>query len=506
MNSNRLACVALALTFVVFGCTKREGAAAEKLCKAALAGDINRVRALLLRGANINSRIKNGRTPLHCAAIGGYKDIAALLIAKGADIEARDTQGQTPLHLAAIPDRDNQREVVRLLLSKGAAIDAPDRIERTPLLLSLELFNEETAKLLISRGAHVNVLSRRPASAGHILTVTKEPLHYAAGDGCATVVELLIARGADVNARSLDYGETPLHEAVLHKDVIAMLIANGADINARNFSGDTPLHVAVDNGRPATEWIIAAGADVNCENNYGDTPLHVALRIGNEHVAELLIAKGADVNTVNRYRRTLLHEAACGGCTEVAGFLIDRGADVNARDTDGVTPLHCAIGKRSMDIARLLIANGADVHAKTSFTLAPPYSSKNGTDKVSLQDMPNANDSASLSDKGLTPLYYALVRADSEAMEMLGAKGAKIDINSKYVGGWTLLHHVAWGGQANAVKLLLDLGADVNAKTEQGHTPMDVALDMSYGQVIDILHAAGGHFGIRKNAGKGWIR
>ncbi|MHC4331738.1 MAG: ankyrin repeat domain-containing protein, partial [Planctomycetota bacterium] len=84
--------------------------------------------------------------------------------------------------------------------------------------------------------------------------------------------------------------------------------------------------------------------------------------------------------------------------------------------------------------------------------------------------------------------------------------GAKINVNVKYQGGWTLLHDVAWGGQVNATKLLLDLGADVNAKTEKGHTPMDVALDMSYRQVIDILNSAGGQFGIRKNVGRGWIK
>ena len=86
------------------------------------------------------------------------------------------------------------------------------------------------------------------------------PLFWAAQKGHKDVVELLIAKGADVNAKG-EYGNTPLHRATSRKEIAELLIANGADINARDYEGDTPLDIA--------------------------------LRKGNEDVAELLRKHGA---------------------------------------------------------------------------------------------------------------------------------------------------------------------------------------------------------------------
>ena len=68
------------------------------------------------------------------------------------------------------------------------------------------------------------------------------PLHYAALDGYKEVAELLIDKGADVNAKNLS-GGTPLHNAAQqgHKEIVVLLIANGADLNAKTYSGQTPL-------------------------------------------------------------------------------------------------------------------------------------------------------------------------------------------------------------------------------------------------------------------------
>ena len=79
------------------------------------------------------------------------------------------------------------------------------------------------------------------------------PLHYAAIKGHKEVVELLIAAGADVNAKDIDEW-TPLHRAADagHKEVAELLIAKGALVNAKDRVGETPLDFAINKNRTET--------------------------------------------------------------------------------------------------------------------------------------------------------------------------------------------------------------------------------------------------------------
>ena len=119
-------------------------------------------------------------------------------------------------------------------------------------------------------------------------------IHDAAAAGDIDAVKQHIAAGADVNENVLG---TPLHWATVngHKEVAELLIAKGADVNAKaGISEKTPLHEAASSGhKEVVELLIANGADVNAKKKFGRTPLHGAATKG---IAELLIAKGADVD------------------------------------------------------------------------------------------------------------------------------------------------------------------------------------------------------------------
>jgi cytohesin len=207
--------------------------------------------------------------------------------------------------------------------------------------------------------------------------------------GYTDIVEQLIAKGVDVNAKNR-MGGTPLHEAASqsNKDTVALLIANGADVNAKGQFGRTPLHEA---GVPVyphrngnddvVAVLIANGADVNAKGDFNETPLHVAIDI--RDVAKLLVAKGVDVNAKDKAGMTPLHRAvARSSKRDVPKLLVDKGADVNAKDKAGMTPLHKAVTKSSKDVVALLIANGADISAKDKdgknalLRFAAKYSSK----------------------------------------------------------------------------------------------------------------------------------
>lgn len=140
--------------------------------------------------------------------------------------------------------------------------------------------------------------SERSYVPGHAWTLlhslsTKEYKHK-------EIVELLVDRGADVNARSMFGGDTPLHIAANlgHKEVVGILIAKGADINAQNSAGKTPLHKGLmcqtynDDCKENVKLLIAKGADVSIRNKEGVTPLSYAIKYWPEMV-ELLKKNGA---------------------------------------------------------------------------------------------------------------------------------------------------------------------------------------------------------------------
>ena len=124
-----------------------------------------------------------------------------------------------------------------------------------------------------------------------ILILGRTPLHCAANGGHKEIIELLIAEGADVNAKVEGAG-TPLHYAARwgHKEIGKLLIAAGADVNAKNKYGSTPLHSA--DTKEIAELIIAAGADVNAKDKNGRTPLDLSIKFDETDIADLLRKHG----------------------------------------------------------------------------------------------------------------------------------------------------------------------------------------------------------------------
>ena len=166
----------------------------------------------------------------------------------------------------------------------------------------------------LSSGASVHCYTRY-RSISDIGQEGYTPLHWACSSHFSLdeieVVKLLLSRGADVNLKS-KYGHTPLHLAAIktasNPDKIDVLVHAGANVNAMNSSGETPLHNATDFAHfKAAKRLIEAGADVNAHGRrkgtcHGYTPLHRAVSVHGDHderlkTIDLLLAKGANPET-----------------------------------------------------------------------------------------------------------------------------------------------------------------------------------------------------------------
>jgi ankyrin repeat protein len=292
------------------------------------------------------------------------------------------------------------------------------------------------------------------------------PLHWAAKSNSMDVAELLISKGADVNAED-KYGNTPLFVAAKSnsRDVVELLIAKGINVNAEDKYGNTPLLVAAQSkSKDVAELLIAKGVNVNAEDKYGNTPLFRAAESNSKDVAELLIAKGADVNGAHKFGKDTkpLYVAVQYNYKDVAELLIDKGAYLWSKDTVLIDCLWEAAKSNSKDVAELLIDKGADVNARDNNQYA----------------------------HNVTPLLVAVKSKSKDVAKLLIAKGA--DVNAKDEYGDTPLFEAAYYNELDIAELLVAKGADVNTKSS-GHTPMSWAVANKNQALIDLLRQHGGH-------------
>lgn len=200
---------------------------------AAREGAATVVQILLDQGFPVDTLDMEGRTPLHWAAKEDYEDIAELLVARGAPLEAKNNQGRTPLHLAA---ENDAVEVAEILIRHGANLEALDFAHATPLHRAAAHGQRDMAEVLLRHGAKVRA---RDAA-------LNTPLHEAVGYGHGeALLELLLDHDADINQRN-ELGQTPLHLAAENFDskTADLLIRRGANMDALNDRKRNPMQAA----------------------------------------------------------------------------------------------------------------------------------------------------------------------------------------------------------------------------------------------------------------------
>jgi len=518
----------------------------QPLHEAALAGDIEKVKSLISKGADVNEKDPGGKTALHCASEKGHEEVAKLLISKGAYVNAIGWW-KTPLHFAA---RSGDKQTVELLLSKGADINAKERYGGMPLFEAMKSSaagSKEVVKFLVSKGAKVPEF-HLAAYLGDTEKLKKclqdgmdinsqgnfccTALHAAANSGKKDIVEFLISKGANVDTKD-DLRVTPLYYAAIHnyEDIADLLLAKGADVNAKDADGYyTLLYYAIwDNSKDAVKLLIGKGANVNVKDDAGYTPLIYAIWEDDKDLVELLISKGADVNAEDNDGYTPYYWAAMQGSKDLVELLtakgatpestihlvaragdlakvkrfIEDGTEVNAKDKLGYTPLFWAVLSDTNNVAEFLISKGADVNAKNDKGVAPLYFVtfyRGHEDMVKLLISKGADINVK-DETGRTALHAACIHGHKDVVELLLSKGANVKARDDEMGN-TPLHYAAGTGRTETVGLLLAKGADINAKNNKNHTPLHHACLRGQKDVVELLIAKGADMNIKDNKGK----
>ncbi|XP_020290493.1 ankyrin-1-like isoform X2 [Pseudomyrmex gracilis] len=257
------------------------------LCEAIRNKHTQVIKLLLTNGSKVNSNTDEFTdTPLHFAVISGDIEIVKMLLDRHADVNATNWYGTTPLHYAI---QHEKMEIAELLFNHGANVNAGTNEGDTPLGLAVKRGHVDAVKMLINRGANVDVEFWNGTTL----------LHDAIKNNKIEIAELLLNHGANVNA-STNNGVTPLHLAVEKEfvDDVKMLIDRDANVNAESRNGTTPLHYAIENNTiDSAELLLNHGANVNASTNNGVTPLCLAVNNRHVKVVTMLLDRGANINS-----------------------------------------------------------------------------------------------------------------------------------------------------------------------------------------------------------------
>ena len=475
----------------------------------------------LRAGADPDARNRSGGTVLHEAFQSG-PDIYRMLLDAGANPGLVDAWGKSPLHLVA---GSRESGVIPMLVRAGADVDLLNGDGEAPLHVAIQHYMENVARVaeLLETGADPSPRTKEGDT----------PLHLAAGaapwpdSSIVSVVEILVAAGADVNALN-ERGESPVVLAWLagRSAVVDQLVAMGAEPVEPVAEPVTPgAEPAAPGAEPAApgrvgelqtllcDWsagdyanrgspfvfpaesvagCLAAGTSLEVPDLYGQPPLFW-LPAGNPEVFALLLETGVDVRERDDSGNTPLHASGFA----VARALVEAGADPNAKGWQDRTPLHVAAERGAIDVLSFLVQAGADANARADGGQTPLHLALNspvaairllelGADPALRDDSGRIADPTNCENFGARS-YFALADGDlvAECTETVTRQSGDVPLESAL--------HVAAGAARDpgVIRALLEGGAPLNGRDGAGQLPLHRAAETGTPAVIRALLDAG---------------
>ncbi len=440
------------------------------LAQAVSEGHAGVVRRLLRAGASLAGGL--GEDYLILAAAGDHPEIVRVLLDAGVEPDARErdchpNRDETGLMYAA--RLGNRLEVARLLLDAGADPDLKNRYGATAFDLAVSRGHRQVADLLRQAGAR---------DGGYV----QSELHAAVMGGDLAAIRSAVERGAAVDVVDAD-GRAPLQAAAYagRADVVRELLGLGAEATATG---------AAATGVTATG---VTAAEVTAESSPGSMALHHAAGEAKIEIVELLLAAGVDVNVAASFGETALEAAAARGHLAVIEMLLKAGAGVGHRDGYGRTALHHACDEDSghPGAVQLLLAAGADPDADDEEGARPLNRCLYEQHFECARLLLKAGADPNLRSWGGTALHVAIWHAGiPELLSELLAAGA--DLEARDEEGMTpLLAAIIHAFEDGVPELLLELGADLHARDAAGRTALEIAVTWDRGEIARQLVDAG---------------
>ncbi|CAH0055075.1 unnamed protein product [Clonostachys solani] len=483
---------------------------------AASTGSKYTIQLLLDKGAGLEKRNGMGNTPLISAVEAGHEHTVRLLLENGADVEGRGYRLTTPLSVAV---RAGHRSIVELLIERGAHLDAGGS---SGALLEEAVRSGDTAIL--------RILLEKGTTYKNEDSVIDPLLRFAACAGRMSMMELLFEKGAKYETTDPN-GNKPLGLAAErgHEAIVRLLLEKGADTESKGPDSNTPMGIATLRGCvTVVKALLENGANPEAKNSQGITPLMSAASNGHIETTKLLLKSGVKLETRGSDGRTALLHAACHGSLGVAKMLLDMGADLEARDLWKNTPLGVAVYSGHYDLATLFINRRANLEAKnikynTPLLLAAMYRQQS----IATLLVQRGADIESKNIDGNTPLLISVFNSDLKIVDSLLEKGANLEARDKEYNTPLLLavseKHLKTGRllidkcsksdnlqrmkkqtpapDTQMARLLLDKGANLEAKDKNGRTPLLSAVSGARVDLINLLLAKGANIEAKNRCG-----
>ena len=322
--------------------------------------------------------------------------------------------------------------------------------------------------------------------------------------GNSQYIKTLLEAGADVNTFDERTEYTPLMLAAQNGDYksVKTLLDAGADVERKKDLFLTALIYAACNKMRNVECVkllVQAGADVYARNNMGRCPLLLAALAGNYTIVEFLLLKGNNVDACDSQGRSALSLACVAGCDQIVKLLMESGASVNFASDKGMTPLMHAANKGRMKCTKILLEAGADISLCDNYgnntIMWATTCNNHDISCVSLLKQAGAvftaQDLNAMNSFDDTPLMYASHNGDIKSMKVLMELGA--DVEGKKQNGHSALLSAAHNKlrDPGCVRELLEAGANVNACDNYGSNALMVAASDGHNKIIQVLLDAG---------------